>query len=346
MKKHKLLLATTILALTLGATTQSQVTAETASPAGVVVGKSLEVKKVVDYTDPDVLMPETTFTFKIEASNTGVGQKVNNLEVKQGIVEGLDTQKTIDYKNTDKVEHKEKTTNFDFSNVKFTDIGVYRYTVSEESGNVVGIQYDARKWIVDVYVVNNGQGGFEVKYIESKEEGTQEKKPVVFNNSFRTTSLKIQKKVTGNTGELQKDFIFKLTLNGNDNFKAGQKVKAVKGTKLEEIALSQELKFSLKNGESLELSKLPVGITYTVTEEEANQNGYKTTATLKDGEQEPTSYELGKQQQTDTNKDEILVTNHREAQVPTGVVGTLAPFAALSIVAIGGVLYITKRKKA
>ncbi|HGM8971485.1 TPA: QVPTGV class sortase B protein-sorting domain-containing protein [Streptococcus pyogenes] len=42
----------------------------------------------------------------------------------------------------------------------------------------------------------------------------------------------------------------------------------------------------------------------------------------------------------------MVVTNNRDTQVPTGVVGTLAPFAVLSIVAIGGVIYITKRKKA
>ncbi|WP_444811383.1 QVPTGV class sortase B protein-sorting domain-containing protein, partial [Streptococcus canis] len=68
-------------------------------------------------------------------------------------------------------------------------------------------------------------------------------------------------------------------------------------------------------------------------------------ATLKDGDV-TNGYNLGESKMTDKSADEIVVTNTRETQVPTGVVGTLAPFAALSIVAIGGVIYITKRKKA
>ncbi|CCG27607.1 Fibronectin-binding protein [Streptococcus pyogenes NS88.2] len=151
--------------------------------------------------------------------------------------------------------------------------------------------------------------------------------------------------MTGNTGELKKDFNFTLTINPNDNFVAGQVIKLEKGGIKADVKIGEPYKFALKNGEKVTLSKLPVGITYSIIEDDAGKDGYKTTAILKDGEQSST-YELGKNQKTDESADEIVVTNNRDTQVPTGVVGTLAPFAVLSIVAIGGVIYITKRKKA
>ncbi|HEQ4444282.1 TPA: QVPTGV class sortase B protein-sorting domain-containing protein [Streptococcus pyogenes] len=346
MKKNKLLLATAILATALGTASLNQnVKAET---AGVTNGAQLTIKKTIaNYNDSEVLMPKATFTFEVKPDNsvTGVEKTVDGLTIKAGIAEGLVKTGNVEYSNTDKVENKDKTTTFDFSTVKFPEVGVYRYTVSEKQGDVEGITYDTKKWTVDVYVGNKEGGGFEPKFIVSKEQGTDVKKPINFNNSFVTTSLKVKKNVSGNTGELQKEFDFTLTLNESTNFKKDQVVSLQKGNEKFEVKIGTPYKFKLKNGESIQLDKLPVGITYKVNEMEANKDGYKTTAILKDGEQSST-YELGKNQKTDESADEIVVTNKRDTQVPTGVVGTLAPFAVLSIVAIGGVIYITKRKKA
>ncbi|ASO67610.1 TPA: QVPTGV class sortase B protein-sorting domain-containing protein [Streptococcus pyogenes] len=346
MKKNKLLLATAILATALGTASLNQnVKAET---AGVTNGAQLTIKKTIaNYNDSEVLMPKATFTFEVKPDNsvTGVEKTVDGLTIKAGIAEGLVKTGNVEYSNTDKVENKDKTTTFDFSTVKFPEVGVYRYTVSETDSKVSGIKYDTKTWIVDVYVVNDGNGGFKAQYIVSKEKGQNDKKPVVFENSFKTTSLKVEKQVTGNTGELKKDFNFTLTINPNDNFVAGQVIKLEKGGIKADVKIGEPYKFALKNGEKVTLSKLPVGITYSIIEDDAGKDGYKTTAILKDGEQSST-YELGKNQKTDESADEIVVTNNRDTQVPTGVVGTLAPFAVLSIVAIGGVIYITKRKKA
>ncbi|HGN5408618.1 TPA: FctA domain-containing protein [Streptococcus pyogenes] len=174
MKKNKLLLATAILATALGTASLNQnVKAET---AGVVTGKSLQVTKTMTYDDEEVLMPETAFTFTIEPDMTASG-KEGDLDIKNGIVEGLDKQVTVKYKNTDKTSQKTKIAQFDFSKVKFPAIGVYRYMVSEKNDKKDGIRYDDKKWTVDVYVGNkaNNEEGFEVLYIVSK-EGTSSTK--------------------------------------------------------------------------------------------------------------------------------------------------------------------------
>ncbi|HEP1290510.1 TPA: QVPTGV class sortase B protein-sorting domain-containing protein [Streptococcus pyogenes] len=348
MKKNKLLLATAILATTLGTASLNQnVKAET---AGVSENAKLIVKKTFDsYTDNEVLMPKADYTFKVEADSTASGKTKDGLEIKPGIVNGL-TEQIISYTNTDKPDSKVKSTEFDFSKVVFPGIGVYRYTVSEKQGDVEGITYDTKKWTVDVYVGNkaNNEEGFEVLYIVSKEGTSSTKKPIEFTNSIKTTSLKIEKQITGNAGDRKKSFNFTLTLQPSEYYKTGSVVKIEQDGSKKDVTIGTPYKFTLGHGKSVMLSKLPIGINYYLSEDEANKDGYTTTATLKEqGKEKSSDFTLSTQnQKTDEYADEIVVTNKRDTQVPTGVVGTLAPFAVLSIVAIGGVIYITKRKKA
>ncbi|HER7207476.1 TPA: QVPTGV class sortase B protein-sorting domain-containing protein [Streptococcus pyogenes] len=342
MKKNKLLLATAILATALGTASLNQnVKAKT---AGVVTGKTLPITKSMIYTDNEILMPKTTFTFTIEPDTTASGKTKDGLEIKSGETTGLTTKAIVSYDNTDKESAKNKTSNFNFETVTFSGIGIYRYTVSEQNDGIEGIQYDGKKWTVDVYVGNKEGGGFEPKYVVSKEVNSDVKKPIRFENSFKTTSLKIEKQVTGNTGELQKDFNFTLILEASALYEKGQVVKIIQDGQTKDVVIGQEYKFTLHDHQSIMLAKLPIGISYKLTEDKAD--GYTTTATLKEGEIDAKEYVLGNLQKTDESADEIVVTNKRDTQVPTGVVGTLAPFAVLSIVAISGVIYITKRKKA
>lgn len=348
MKKHNLLFATAILVTALGTGSLNQnVKAET---AGVVTGKTLPITKSMIYTDNDILMPKTTFTFEIAPKVVESTDTVDGLKVRAGITEGLVTTTTVDYTNADKSDKKDKTTLLDFSNVKFTEVGVYRYTVSEQDGKVKGISYDTKTWTVDVYVVNKVGGGFEPRYIVSRESGKNEKAPILFENSFDTTSLTVKKKVDGNTGDKQQEFEFKLFLEENDYFVKGQKVTLKKptaeGVENIQVPIGEEYTFKLKDNEQVKLDKLPVGIKYKVDEVSKNKDNYQTTATIKQGNEVAEKYDLYSEKETDKTADEIVVTNTRETQVPTGVVGTLAPFAVLSIVAIGGVVYVTKRKKA
>ncbi|VTT17160.1 QVPTGV class sortase B protein-sorting domain-containing protein [Streptococcus dysgalactiae] len=348
MKKQKLLFATAILLTALGTGSMSQnVKAET---AGVTDGAKLIVTKTFpDYVDSSILMPKLNYKFQITAGDTGIGMKdKSGLEIISGVTAGLTTEQTIAYDNSVKPSNKSKTATFDFSKVSFPNVGVYRYNVIEVDEHVEGITYDTKKWTVDVYVVEEG-GKFIPKYIVSTESGT-DKKSILFNNSFKTTSLKVQKKVTGIAGDKKQAFKFKLLLVGNDYFVDGQEVALTKITTGGKESLSaiigQEYTFELKDNEQVLLDKLPVGITYKIDEIDKNKDNYKTQATLTKDGGKSVDYTLNADKKTDFTADTIVVTNTRDIQVPTGVVGTLAPFVALSIVAIGGVLYITKRKKA
>lgn len=84
-----------------------------------------------------------------------------------------------------------------------------------------------------------------------------------------TGSLTVSKTVAGNAGETNKDFHFTVTLSD----------KTISGTFGTMEFTNGVAAFTLKHNESKTASNLPEGIGYEVTETEADQNGYTTTAT-------------------------------------------------------------------
>ena len=85
----------------------------------------------------------------------------------------------------------------------------------------------------------------------------------------RYGSLTVSKTVEGDAGDRQKDFNFTVTLSDN---------KTVNGTFGDMEFRDGAAVFVLKHGESKTAIGLPAGVTYTVAETEANQDGYATTS--------------------------------------------------------------------
>lgn len=81
-------------------------------------------------------------------------------------------------------------------------------------------------------------------------------------------SLTVSKVVAGDAGETDRDFHFTVTLNRAENGKFGD-LEFVNGVAA----------FTLRHGQSKTGRNLPAGVTYTVTEQEADQDDYVTTKT-------------------------------------------------------------------
>ncbi len=109
--------------------------------------------------------------------------------------------------------------------------------------------------------------------------------------NYKDGSLTVSKTVSGNRGETDRAFHFTVTLTGRSS--AGTQAADVDGEytavytnqdgSTEEKAITftggKSEAFTLKHNESLTIQNLPAGIGYTVTEKEANQDGYSTTVT-------------------------------------------------------------------
>ena len=123
----------------------------------------------------------------------------------------------------------------DFKTLRFNANGVYDYKIREVNTNRVGITYDTSVKNVRVNVREvNGKRVADVTY-DGRTDIPR------FNNTTQTTSLEISKVVEG-TNATDKDFKFKLTINGT----------------------SQE--FMLRNGAKKVITDLKIGDTYEVEE--------------------------------------------------------------------------------
>lgn len=97
-----------------------------------------------------------------------------------------------------------------------------------------------------------------------------------FPKALPTSYLKIRKTVTGNAGETNREFHFRVTLGSTEEFEY-ERNDGVKGK------IKSGGTIALKSGQDATVKMIPVGCTYDVSEVEANQGGYKTTITENKG---------------------------------------------------------------
>lgn len=234
----------------------------------------------------------------------------------------------------------------------YNKVGKYAYTISENETKIPGITKDAHTYEMIVTVVNkkntdldNNTGyGYYVGMYDT--EG--QKVPAVFTNTYNSYSLEVKKTVQGNFGDLGDTFTFYITLGnakGKDNNYASATVKVSDTNNAANNATwtigGGQQTVILKHGQTATISNLPVGVTYTVTENKTNDDGsawvYTTTGEAKS--------EDNKTIVAGDNKVEIV--NKHEGTPDMGVVLDNAPYIAmLAIVAIGGVaLMLNKRRR-
>lgn len=179
------------------------------------------------------------------------------------------------------------------------------------------------------------------------------KVPAEFTNTYNSYSLEVKKTVQGNFGDLGDTFTFYITLggaDGKDNNYASATVtvsdvaNAANG-KTWTIGGGQQT-VTLKHGQTIIVSNLPVGVTYTVTEKKTNDDStawvYTTT-----GEAVANAENVLPSITADNNANKVEIVNKHEGTPDMGVVLDNAPYIAmLAIVAIGGVaLMLNKRRR-
>ena len=215
-----------------------------------------------------------------------------------------------------------------YGDMSFTE-GVAEFTLkhgeSRTAGNLpVGVSYTVTEAEADrdgYDTTSNGAVGeipgdgiAMASFLNDKEETPPEP---------RTGSLTVTKTVTGSTGETDREFHFRVELEA----------KGVNG-QYGDLFLEQGVaEFALKHGESLTARDLPAGFTYTVTETEANLDGYATTATgdqgrITDGGHSMAAF-VNERGETEEPTPELPETRQPAATPKTGDSGSLGTWFAL-----------------
>jgi pilin isopeptide linkage protein len=304
-------------------------------------------------TDDATIMTNTTFTFTMTPDDVPSDKKDsynyykgvslgNNGTVTSSVtaaslssvqtyykndkVEGATPDKVIEGLNQDKVKGIKLTPEFDLSELTFDNPGVYRYKVVEVADQMSSgktINYDSTEFIVDLYVgklsVTDKEGKTTEKLcveyaVSQSKSGT--KKPIVFQNTFMTSDIKIEKLIDGSQASADDVFTFwikipeggtsivlkkdesisaKITEAGKSDLPADIKVGGSMTQEDYDTTKSKEnqsadydpkntangwCSFNLKAGQALEITGVPAGMVYYLFEEDYQEAGYDTTYTV------------------------------------------------------------------
>ena len=161
-----------------------------------------------------------------------------------------------------------------FDNLEFTKSGTYTYTIEEVTPPYIeGIEYDDTVYTVTVKVseTDNGELKVTVSYLKDGEAADS----IIFENSHKLGSLKVQKIIDDSFNPLSEDykknlkFNFKLTLK-NDSVKSFKPLS--KNASLKKAEDGDYWTFTLNGNETIEITNLPVGTECSV--EETNPLGF------------------------------------------------------------------------
>ena len=281
-------------------------------------------------------------------------------------------------KNYDKTTEKyaKKTATLDFSAVTFTEPGVYRYIITE-SGTNQAITNDAdptrvldvyvndasteteKKLTIAGYVLHSNENdepdvaagenaGSTGAYVATKSQG--------FTNEYDTSDLTFKKEVAGN--QASHDKYFKFTVKITDAVKGTVYTVDVTGADdqsktnaatIAENAGKENVKtmtvgddgtisqdFYLQHGQEIKIQGIAKDTKYDVTE---NKEDYKSEAKAVTGYADDVT---GTIVSTDLK---TSYKNTRAGVIPTGVIMTVAPFAAVTLLGAAGMVTIKMRKK-
>ena len=228
---------------------------------------------------------------------------------------------------------------------RFAAPGIYRYKITQTPPELDGLNVVYKELFLDVYV-ENGNSGLVAKGCTLSTAAGSGSKISGFENKYVTHKLTITKVVVGNQGDKNKDFEFTVTIKGADGetYKYGTVKNGV--TTMNQTTTKSGATFTetLKHGESVIVYGLSSEDEFTVTEANYSGDGYKTSYKIGDG----TSSTVGNSipETAIGNFDTtVTFTNTKDATVPTDVIRTVAPYAAIvAFAAVMGVVFFHPRR--
>lgn len=169
-----------------------------------------------------------------------------------------------------------------FGTIEYTKPGTYTYVIAEQAGDETALTFSKATYRAAVTVTDDGTGKLTAKIKIAQltdDAGNAAERTVeaaVFTNTAKTGSLTVKKTVVG--GDSQREFGFTVALADGD----GEPVSGTFGEGEDAVTFTDgKATFTLKHGGEKTITGLPVGASYTVTEDAAE--GYTTTVDGTDG---------------------------------------------------------------
>ena len=239
---------------------------------------------------------------------------------------------------------------------KYDSVGSYIYTFKETAGTTAGVTYDNNQYKLYVNVVNGDTAGtYKIGGAYVKNTAGDKVQEIV--NTYQSGNLKITKTVTGNMGDKNKVFDVKVTLTVADGKTVNAPVTITTTPKPTDAALTNPATIAtgawngnqatvtlhVKDGTTVELKNLPVGVSYSV--EELPYSDYTTSYTHTQNGTSMTGAPTSTAVRANAI-DTVTITNNKNAKVDTGVIVSNLPYILiLAAVAAGLVLFAAGKKR-
>ncbi|MCI8341607.1 MAG: fibro-slime domain-containing protein, partial [Firmicutes bacterium] len=251
----------------------------------------LNIVVVTDQTDPDTQTGQLAISKKLTGENIENSDYTKNFEFSVTLTDSDGTPLLGEYYfyGTDKSGYVRS--------------GDKIYLHHDESITILGLPVGA-KYIVEETPENNWYVSPSSGTISGEIENDVTEMAEFFNSKQKfpeVGSLTVSKTVTGNGGDKEKLFTFKVSLSDN----------TINGTYGDMTFYDGQSNVLLKHGETKTAHNLPAGIKYSVVEEEANKDGYTTSSKGEEGTIKANGNEKAE------------FTNHKEAEKPPVPVGEL-----------------------
>ena len=302
-------------------------------------------------------VPAVTFDYSI-AAGTAVDDDATNKEILAGVVDNISIGDAVFTAGGNATQ----TVTVNFSNVTFPHAGIYRYEITAIDPSDADITMDEDNTrTLDVYVTNKTGGGLEISYVVLMKDavnllqtgayaGTVAKSEG-FTNSYTTYDLTLDKVVVGTMGDKTKEFNFTINFTG--------------GTQGETMTYGEQTITFGENGTAsvtgikladstavATITGIPSGVSYTVVENIARNEGYTATATVQKGTGTATpatvtvadTTQTVAQQTMGKNDNAVVVTNTKNAVNPTGIILNVAPYALMVVIALAGVVVFLRKR--
>ncbi len=261
----------------------------------------------------------------------------------------------------------------DLKNVKFTDVGIYRYVVTQNLETGSHVTWDSNPRYIDIAVVDDGNDKLKVDSVLFRTDPeSSPSKTDRFTNSYTANTLTVAMQVDGNQSSQNKFFKFtvKLTKKTGDDPSAITDVTPIKVSgpesglssvssatsyDVEEINAANSITsitcedlakghvFYLRDGQSLVLADIPAGYGYTVTEV---REDYQPAVAVSGDTVYDKKTGVHVNDGVLTAYTTVTFTSKRQADISTGVMVAVAVPALLLLTGVvgAGVILSHKRK--
>ena len=302
----------------------------------------------VNYTVPDgqdwTKRPTARFNFTIEADGEQAEQS--------GVPYPSDPPRiSVADVNDTEIEKGEsgKTLRVTITLPEYTNVGVYKYTISQTDPKISGVTCHKEDIHLTVQVIwDETEKQVRVAAVHCEAEGSEKSDEIT--NTYHSGSLAITKKATGNMGDQEQyfDVTVKLTAPAETTPSTDSKVAISTGSATNpDNATTMDYgdpgtTIRIKNSETITLSNIAAGTTYTVTEADYTTEG-----------EEGKGYDVPVYTfSDDTNKridsgdaDTVKIVNNKGVPVDTGISLDNAPYLLLlAVVLVAGTVLVLKRR--